>query len=74
MTNYVFVGTSLDGYIAGKDGDLSWLNEMPNPSKSDFGFSEFLNGIDALVMGRNTFEAVVSSGIWFYDKPVFAQQ
>ena len=71
MTNYVFIATSIDGYIAGKDGDLSWLNEMPNPSKSDFGFTEFLYGIDALVIGRNTFEAVVSFGVWHYDKPVF---
>ena len=71
MTNYVYIATSIDGYIAGKDGDLSWLNEIPNPSNSDFGFSEFLSGIDALVMGRITFETVVSFGVWPYDKPVF---
>jgi len=71
MTNYVFVGTSLDGYIAGKDGDLDWLNETPNPSKSDYGYAEFLENIDALVMGRNTFEMVLGFGEWPYEKPVF---
>ena len=54
MTNYVFVGTSLDGFIAGKDGDLGWLNEIPNPSKSDYGYAEFIENIDA----RATFIAL----------------
>jgi dihydrofolate reductase len=71
MTNYVFVGTSLDGYIAGKDGDLDWLNDIPNPSNSDGGYSEFIKNIDALVMGRNTFETVLGFGDWHYKKPVF---
>ena len=71
MTNYIYIATSLDGYIAGKDGDLSWLNEIPNPSNSDFGFSEFMERIDALIMGRNTFETVVGFGVWPYEKPVF---
>ena len=71
MTNYVFVGVSLDGFIAGKDGDLGWLNEIPNPSKSDYGYSEFIENIDALVMGRNTFEKVLSFGGGAWDKPVF---
>jgi dihydrofolate reductase/ribosomal protein S18 acetylase RimI-like enzyme len=71
LTNYVYIATSLDGYIAGKDGDLTWLNEIPNPSNSDFGFAEFLEKIDALVMGRNTYETVLSFGAWPYEKPVF---
>jgi dihydrofolate reductase len=71
MTNYVFVGTSLDGYIAGKNGDLEWLNEIPNPSKSDYGYAEFNENIDAIVMGRNTYEAVLGFSEWPYEKPVF---
>ncbi len=71
MTNYIFVGVSLDGFIAGKDGDLGWLNEIPNPSKSDYGYAEFIENIDALVMGRNTFEKVLSFGGGAWDKPVF---
>ena len=71
MTNYIFIGTSLDGFIAGKDGDIGWLNEIPNPSNSDYGYAEFIENIDALVMGRKTFELVLTFGDWPYGKPVF---
>ena len=47
------------------------MNEIPNPEGSDFGFGDFLAGIDALVMGRKTFEAVLGLGVWIYDKPVY---
>jgi dihydrofolate reductase len=71
MSVYVYVASSLDGFIAGPDGDLDWLMELPNPDQSDFGFAEFMRGIDAVVMGRNTFEAVLSFDSWPYSKPVF---
>lgn len=66
------VEASLDGFIAGPNGELDWLMEFPNPGNSDLGFAEFLNRIDALVMGRNTFEMVAAfEGDWPYPKPVF---
>jgi dihydrofolate reductase len=70
MANKVFIATSLDGYIADRDGGLDWL---PAPdSIENSGFEEFMETIDALVMGRNTFETVLSfGGDWFYTKPVF---
>jgi len=71
MTNYVYIATSLDRFIATSDGSIDWLYEIPNPSQSDYGYAEFMNGIDAIVMGRNTFEKVLSFGEWVYDKPVF---
>lgn len=72
MANFVYIATSLDGYIAGPDGELDWLMNFPNPEKSDFGFAKFIKKIDALVMGRKTFEKVVSfGGNWPYPKPVF---
>ena len=40
---------SLDGFIATKDGGIDWLMEIPNPEKSDYGFSEFMSQIDALL-------------------------
>ena len=67
----LYISVSLDGFIATSDGGLDWLMEIPNPDKSDYGFSEFIKGIDAIVMGRNTFEKVLSFGEWPYNKPVF---
>jgi dihydrofolate reductase len=71
MANYVYIATSLDGFIATVDGGIDWLNEIPNPQKSDYGYAEFMSGIDALVMGRGTFEKVLTFGDWSYNKPVF---
>jgi dihydrofolate reductase len=71
MANYVYIATSLDGFIATSDGGLDWLDEIPNPEKSDFGYAEFMSGIDAIVMGRNTFEKVLTFDFWPYDKPAF---
>ena len=67
----VYIATSLDGFIAKKDGDINWLH---NPSfiieGEDFGYSEFMNSVDALIMGRNSFEKVLTFGDWPYQKPV----
>jgi len=71
MTLFIYIAQSLDGYIAGKNGELDWLNNIPNPVNSDFGFSAFMNEIDAIVMGRNTFEVVKGFNSWPYTKPVF---
>ncbi|WP_028865979.1 dihydrofolate reductase family protein [Psychromonas aquimarina] len=72
MTNIVYIACSLDGYIAGKNGTLDWLDCAPNPENSDFGFADFMQDIDALVMGRNTFDTVAAfAGPWPYTKPVF---
>lgn len=72
MPNIVYIATSLDGYIADKDGGLDWLYSIPNPDNLDFGWAEFLARIDALVMGRNTFDTVCGfGGQWPYPKPVF---
>lgn len=71
MTNIVYIATSIDGYIAKKDGGLDWLNDIPNPEGSDFGFNDFIESIDAIIMGRKTFEIVLTFGGWPYTKPVF---
>lgn len=70
--NIVFIATSLDGFIADKNGGLDWLQSIPNPDNDDMGFVEFTDGVDALVMGRTTFETVIGFDVpWPYDKPVF---
>jgi len=68
----VFIATSLDGFIARENGDVDWLSESDTDgSGEDYGFQEFMDSIDTLVMGRKTFEMVVSSGEWLYgDKQV----
>ncbi len=72
MKNIVYIATSLDGYIADRDGGLDWLHSIPNPDHSDFGWAEFMAGVDALVMGRTTFETVCGFDCdWPYNKPVF---
>jgi len=71
MSNYVYIATSLDGFIATSDGGVDWLMETPNPDKSDYGFADFMDSVDALVMGRNTFDKVITFGEWPYTKPVF---
>lgn len=70
--NSVFIAISIDGYIADVDGGIDWLNSVPNPENIDMGYRVFMEGVDALLMGRNTFEKVLSFGIpWPYEKPVY---
>jgi len=70
--NYVFIAKSLDGYIADRNGGLDWLHSIPNPDQLDMGYGKFVSGVDALVMGRITFETVCSFDIeWPYTIPVF---
>lgn len=70
--NSVYIATSIDGYIADKNGGIDWLHQTPNPDNSDLGYGEFTAQIDALVMGRNTFETVCGFDCdWPYKKPVF---
>jgi dihydrofolate reductase len=64
MTISVFVGTSVDGFIARRNGDLDFLPEDPEPH----GFDEFYASVDAVVIGRGTFEKVLTFGGWFYGK------
>jgi dihydrofolate reductase len=61
--NKVFIATSIDGYIADSNGGIDWLNSVPNPDNIDMGYGEFMAQTDALVMGRKTFETVLSFGI-----------
>ncbi len=70
--NSIYIATSLDGYIADKNGGIAWLDSVPIPENEDMGYVTFTNRIDALVMGRNTFETVLGFDVeWPYKKPVF---
>jgi dihydrofolate reductase len=64
----VFIGTSLDGFIARENGALDFL---PPGGGEPHGYNEFMASIDALVIGRKTFETVLAFDEWPYgSKPV----
>ncbi len=68
MTATVFVGTSVDGFIARSNGDLDFL---PEGGGEPHGYTEFIASVDAIVIGRNTFEKVLTFDSWPYgDKRV----
>ncbi len=69
----VYIATSLDGFIARPDGGIDWLEAANQavPPGEDFGYAAFMASVDALVMGRKTFELVTTFPQWPYgDKPV----
>lgn len=69
MKASVFVGVSLDGFIARSGGELDFL---PPGGGEPHGYDEFIASVDALLIGRNTYEAVLAFNEWPYgDKPVF---
>lgn len=73
MKASVNIALSVDGFIATKDGGVDWLNEQPTIEGEDFGFQAFLDSVDVLIMGRKSFEKVLSFGkdAWVYgDKRV----
>lgn len=70
--NIVFIAKSLDGYIARKNGDIDWLQMIPNPEQNGMGYHDLIHEVDAIVMGKTTFETVMSFDIdWPYEKHVF---
>ncbi|WP_040339773.1 dihydrofolate reductase family protein [Candidatus Blastococcus massiliensis] len=84
FSGHVFLGMSVDGFIARLDGTLSFLDadgggppddgNAPLPDDGaggDFGFGEFVSGVDALVMGRSTYEFIAPFAEWPYQgRPV----
>jgi dihydrofolate reductase len=65
MTVSVFIGTSVDGFIARPNGALDFL---PEGGGEPHGYTEFIASVDAIVIGRNTFETVLAFPSWPYGK------
>ncbi|HXY47176.1 MAG TPA: dihydrofolate reductase family protein [Thermoplasmata archaeon] len=64
----VFVGTSLDGFIARENGSLDFLELATD---EDYGYQAFLKSVDAVILGRKTYETVLAYPEWPYgDRPV----
>lgn len=71
MKTSVYIATSLDGFIARPSGEIDWLGEPPVEGGEDYGYKEFMDTVDVLVMGRNTYEKVLAFDGWPYGtKPV----
>lgn len=71
MKASVYIATSVDGFIARKDGSVDWLSSGEIAGGEDYGFKAFKVSVDALVMGRNTYKLAFSFGDWPYgEKPV----
>jgi len=66
MKTSVFVGMSVDGFIARPNGDFDFLTA--NGGGEPHGYNEFIATVDVIVIGRNTFEKVLTLGPWFYGK------
>jgi dihydrofolate reductase len=68
----VFVGASLDGFIARPDDGLDWLMGGEGEEPEAHGFEEFFATVDALLMGRRTYDVVLGLEPWYYgDTPLF---
>ena len=66
-----YVATSLDGFIAREDGDVTWLDDI-NIDIADTGYDDFFASIDGLIMGRGTYDFVFNYGSWPYgNKPTW---
>lgn len=61
----VFIATSLDGYIAREDGGIDWLDRVQLAGE-DYGFAAFFASVDALVMGRGTYDTAIGFPEWPY--------
>ena len=62
----LYIASSLDGYIARPDGNVDWLDEIAAPAdgpEEDFGYGEFFAGIGTVLMGRITYEQILTFGV-----------
>ncbi|MEM1055959.1 MAG: dihydrofolate reductase family protein [Bacteroidota bacterium] len=64
----LYIAQSLNGFVAERDGGVGWLPEPPEGE--DFGYGAFWDTVDALAMGRTTYDQIRSWGAWPYeDRP-----
>ena len=67
MKASVYIATSLDGFIARVNGDLDWLTSgNDTQTNNDYGYQAFMDSVDVIIMGSNTFEKVLTFEGWPY--------
>ena len=63
----LYIASSLDGYIADPSGGIEWLESLPNPQGEDHGYQALLSSVSSILMGRLSYEKILSFGIeWPY--------
>lgn len=63
---HVYIAVSLDGFIASEDGALDWLAPMQVEGE-DYGYADFYGSIDALILGRRTYDSVLAFPQWPFE-------
>ena len=66
MRASAFIATSLDGFIARANGELDWLVGSGTGSGEDYGYATFIAAVDTIVMGRGTYDKVLTFDAWPY--------
>jgi dihydrofolate reductase len=61
----VFIATSLDGYVARQNGSIDWLDIVQRQGE-DYGYARFWGSIDAVVVGRGTYQTALGFPTWPY--------
>jgi len=56
----IYIAASIDGYIARENGDLDWLDRVGDQDE-DYGFKKFLDSVDAVILGRKTYEVAATA-------------
>ena len=63
----LYIAVSIDGYIARSNGDIDWLTEYPINSETNYGYDEFFNSIDTVIMGGRTYRDILCMDVkWPY--------
>lgn len=63
----LYIAASIDGYIAGNDGDLDWLTEYPINSETNYGYDDFYKSVDTVIMGGRTYRDILNMDVvWPY--------
>lgn len=59
----LYIAASIDGYIAGPDGELDWLSDYPITPELNYGYEDFFESIDTVIMGRRTYRDILNMGV-----------
>lgn len=62
----LYIAMSADGYIARKNGDVDWLEGDGSDENADMGYDDFYSNIDTVIMGRTTYEQILTFGEYPY--------